>query len=220
MSPPTTSSTCFSRALNSRSYEADTVRFHNHLRYCAALASFAIIMSFVSNADAQTEHVAVRPDASLNACSVDDVSSAQFTVYVVHTPTFGSTGANLSVVQSGGFTATLVSENIPFFHVGTFRDGVNVVYGECFFSTPFVIGTITYEGYGTSASCSTLDTSGNPDWAGGYTPYPISADCTFEWFPAPSETPLYVNPSSECPVPCVVGTESSTWGRVKSLYRR
>lgn len=183
-------------------------------------ANLAIAIFLVSPARAQTDHVAIFPDASGTSCSIADVASVQFTLFVVHTPTYGSTGANVSVIESAGFAATFVAESIPFFHVGTFRDGVNVVYQQCFFSTPFVVGTITYQGNGTSETCSTLDTSGNPSWPGGYTPYPISSDCTFEWFPAPSVAPLFVNPSSQCPVPCVVATRSSTWGGVKSLYRQ
>lgn len=162
--------------------------------------------------------VSVYSDPSGSSCSIADVTPALFTVFVIHDPVYFSVGANLRVVESDGFRATFVEETNPFYHDGTFSDGVNVFYGECF-SSPFVVGTITYQGHGTSDSCSLLDTTGNPNWVGGYTPYPISSDCTFDWYPAPSVSPLLVNPSLQCPAPCVVRSESATWGKVKALYR-
>jgi len=162
--------------------------------------------------------ITVYGDASGASCSIADVSPALFTVFVIHNAVDGSVGSNLRVTESSGFAATFVGENNAFYHDGTFRDGVNVFYAECLFST-FVIGTITYQGHGTSETCSTLETTGNPNWVEGFTPDPITSDCTFQWYPAPSAMSLHINPSVECPAPCAVKSQSSTWGRVKALYR-
>ena len=184
----------------------------------ASVGAVVLFLSPLSSALAQVEHITVYADASGSSCSIADLTPALFTLFVLHTNVYHAIAVNLSVTESAGFSATFVEEDIPFYHVGTFRDGVTVVYDECIFSTPFLIGTITYQGYGTSETCSMLDTSGNPNW-GEPTPYPITNACTFAWYPAPSAGPLYINPSPECSPPCVVKTESSTWGRVKALYR-
>ena len=179
----------------------------------------ALIFVLLASAQARGDNITVYANASGSSCLIVDSSPAVFTVFVLHTVANGATASFLSVNESPGFDATFVQEDIPFYHVGTFRAGVTVVYGECISSGSFLIGTITYQGHGTSQTCSALDTSTNPN-SGFPPPYAWSEDCSSYDYPAPSTMPLYVNPSSECPPSCVVRSESSTWGRVKALYRR
>jgi hypothetical protein len=125
----------------------------------------------------------------------------------------------MSLVESAGFGAVFLAENIPFFHIGTFLDGVSIAYGECK-TGMLLIGTVTYQGSGTSAICSTVDTAGNPNSPAGSTQRPLVQTCDFQLYEVTSATPLYVNPSTECAPSCVVSTRPSTWGGVKALYRR
>jgi hypothetical protein len=184
-----------------------------------AIAFTAAALLFQTT-ETKADNITISADVSGCACSIADAGSATFTLYVIHSVTNGAVGAFLRVAESAGFTATFVEENIPYYHVGTFRDGVTVVYEQCIFSGPVLIGTITYQGMGTSQACSKLDTAGNPNPGAPPTPYPVSENCTFSDYPAPSTSPLYVNASSACSPPCLVRTESNTWGQVKSLYRR
>jgi hypothetical protein len=193
----------------------------NYLRsgWARAIALPLVLFLPLASAHAQSGNITVGADASGSSCSIADVTPATFTVFVLHTNFNGATADFLSVTESAGFTATFVAENIPYYHAGTFRDGVTVVYGECVISGPLLIGTITYQGYGTSAACTKLDTAANPQ-IGFPTSDPVSENCSFSDYQAPSLGPLYINASSECPPPCVVRTQPTTWGSVKALYRR
>ncbi len=187
------------------------------LRSCIAVVAALFLWPAILNAHGGNISVSADPQGS--SCSLQDVAPGLFTVFVVHTNLDSAIAAFLEVTESIGFSATFVEENIPYPHFGTFRGGVTVIYGDCVSSSPILIGTITYQGNGTSAPCSMLDTAGDPN-SGLPMTYPQSEDCNFTEYPAPSIGPLYINSTSMCPPQCLVRTESRTWGNVKALYRR
>ncbi|HEX6791743.1 MAG TPA: hypothetical protein VF247_10575 [Candidatus Krumholzibacteria bacterium] len=154
-------------------------------------------------------------DPTGTSCSITDQTPGPFNVYVFHTNFGGMYGVNFRVSESGGFHATYLSETLEApGHYGDFRNGIDLVYGACR-NGPVLLGTISYEGHGTSESCSYLDIVG---W---HYPWPETGDCIFMDYPAPPLGKLYVNPQPGlCQPWCgVVATAPATWGKVKALYR-
>jgi hypothetical protein len=182
-----------------------------------ALALFLLVATAPASAQSGG-NITVYADPAGSLCSIADQSPGQFSVFVLHTNMTGMFTADLRVFEGAGFTASFVSENIPFVHIGTFRDGVSIAYGLCSEGS-LLLGTITYLGNGTSAPCSIVNTTGNPNFPGAPTAYPVTQTCYFELLPAPSTTALHVNPTTECQQSCAVATQPSTWGNVKALYR-
>lgn len=73
-------------------------------------------------------------------------------------------------------------------------------------SPPVLVLTMSYQFFGTSGACSQITIGPAP---GILVPFAISLGC---WDPVECEAgTLRVN--------CTVATESTTWGRVKALYR-
>jgi hypothetical protein len=160
-------------------------------------------------------NITVFADEAGVSCSITDQTPGPITVYVLHTNMSGMAFSDFKVAESSGFLATYVSETIePGGHVGDFRNGITLGYGSCV-NGPLLLGSISYQGVGTSAPCSYLDVVA---WR---FPWPGTQDCVGDDYPAPPLGRLYVNPQpGECSLWCSVLTEQSTWGQVKALYRR
>lgn len=157
-------------------------------------------------------------DPAGGACTLLDNSVATFNVYIVLDtgPNEGETDCYFSLATSTGFTGTYVSAQIPYPYNGSLPDGVNIGFLTCLMGTS-VIATVTYQGMGTSASCSAIEVAGHPD----FSPPAIVVDtCGFVGLTASTRGPLVVNPDAQqCPGWCAVATEATTWGHVKALYR-
>ena len=130
--------------------------------------------------------------------------------------------SKFKVVENGGFQATYLSENVLVSsHFGSFRLGIDIAYGSCNTGS-LLLGSISYDGHGTSQACSYIDVVANPN-PPGFFPFPAEQTCAFEWYEAQPIGKLYVNPvEGLCNATCggPVAIEPSTWGRVKMLYRR
>ena len=143
---------------------------------------------------------------------VDDHSWGTTSVYVMHLGTVGSTAAAFSYLEYPGVTMARAGDGPApgMVAVGDIDTGIEVAYNECKAGF-FPIYRIDYQTYGTSAPCSYLQVGPHPtyvavrfiDCVGGITDQPMLAVAV-------------VNPDQTCnPGP----TASSTWGRVKALYR-
>jgi hypothetical protein len=133
------------------------------------------------------------------------------------TDPWGILGSRFKLIQGPGFSPTYVSESISVQgHVGSVATGIGLSYGACSFGT-LLLATVTFQGYGTSTSCSYLDIGPDPALGG---PTAITQNCFFDLYLAPSVGKFYVNPeSSQCQPNCTVATRVTTWGGVKALYR-
>jgi hypothetical protein len=159
-------------------------------------------------------NITVFADEAAASCSITDQTPGPITVYVMHTNMSGMAVSDFKVAESIGFLATYISETIETIgHVGDFRNGITLAYGTCR-DGPLLLGSISYQGHGTSTPCSYLEVV-----AWRY-PWPYTTNCTEHDYQAPPLGRLYVNAQpGECPLWCSVATEQSTWGRVKALYR-
>lgn len=195
----------------------------NHV--CRALPLVASILVTILAigcpiADAQPAggNISVFADAAGSSCSLVDVVNAPINVYIVHTnlPPSGLTGSRFKMVESPGFQATYVAETIALpNYFGSLMTGIAFVY-TCTTQT-MLLATVTFNGHGTSTTCSYLDIAGDP----AFSDVPIAQNCAFDLYPAPSVGKLLVNPDPIlCQPPCAVPTRPSTWGQVKGLYRQ
>jgi hypothetical protein len=121
--------------------------------------------------------------------------------------TTGSTGARFKIhVPSGSGIFSVTS---PYAIVGDFTD-LTISFGTCLAGGTFVIASFV----------STLVEGYAEVWPAEGQMGIIVMDCAFHPQCCGSSFGSYVGPSSngfDCQIP--VATESSTWGRVKSLYR-
>jgi len=131
-------------------------------------------------------------------------------------PTPEALGAYFRIGAGGGFTGVLVEETwaSPTIHLGNVTDGALVNYGACR-PDRFEIVRLTYQVYGTSPPCSYLEVL----------PYPgdssvLVVTCAGGEVATKPWGPLWVNYTPQCGAAwCVLATESSSWGKIKALYR-
>lgn len=193
---------------------------HRVLRSGLVLTALVAAMVFAFAID----HVLASPpvvqvSASDGNCIIDDNQSGFVTVNVVLVgsgATSNALAASFRVGSGGGFTGVLISEDYAagVGYVGNTTDGVIVGFPGCQ-SGAFQIAQLTFQIFGTSSSCAYLEV----------TPYPGDAsimvsDCSGVAEASNTLGPLLVNYDSGCgSLWCVLPVESSTWGRVKALYR-
>ena len=161
-------------------------------------------------------------DPAGNMCTLADNGEQALQVYVVHSVgsnPLGVVAADFRVVASSGFAADYVGENIEpgFLVLGDLRSGIQIAYALCV-SGSFLVATITYQGHGTSQPCSAIEIQPHPQAPSGAIEV---MDCYFDTARASTLGSLYVNVEEGACAPWCnpVSVESSTWGRVKALYR-
>lgn len=158
-------------------------------------------------------------DLDSDGCSVRVTAPGLFTVYVVHINTSGATYSRFRVVSGGGFNGVYQTENVlsPTYD-GDTQTGIEITYGACLASPPFVVAMITYLFGSPPPPCSFLQVVADPEAPSGgievkdcTPPFPLLLE-------APTYAPTYFNYTSACTSWCVLPVEPATWGAIKSLY--
>lgn len=149
--------------------------------------------------------------AGLNCEITDPGGSAQKTFYIVHTqevqPAFGSAWR---LEWDPGMTMVWIGDNSgPYFKVGNAMDGASIAYSGCV-TGKLMIDSVTMLSLGTSAPCSYFRLGSHP------TQGRVIIYCNLLGVPFASGEAI-VNANGSCT--CSVGTEQTTWGTVKALYR-
>jgi len=175
-----------------------------------AIGFVLLILSFVSASYAQGYSggsILIFSDAALTNPTLADNQPGMKNLYVVNTDFIASTGLRFRTVAGVGFTGVWLSESSPFITVGKSTKDLSIGFGSCLFA-PVMVLTMTYQFFGTSAACSALSIA-PPD---GF-PFALcnSGGGCIDELPCLGLGSLGVN--------CPVATESTTWGRVKALYR-
>ena len=102
-------------------------------------------------------------ESELRICFVRDDVPGFHTLTVLQKFTPGSIAARFKLEAIGGMTMAYVSETHAWPNsVGTMREGLSVCYGSCQ-TISVVLGTITYQGFGTSNSCAQFRIVPHPD---------------------------------------------------------
>ena len=165
-------------------------------------------------------------------CTLDDTSPRLHTVTVLHKFNAGSVASRFKVELDPGVTMTYLSETIAWpTSVGDFRNGISICYGSCQVGD-VVLGTIEFQGYGTSAPCSfvrvvphpdaetleAIDCDNQPDYSASTLHLGVGApgqDC----FCNPHTDPT-TYPGTPMLFDCqALPGSSTTWGAIKALYR-
>lgn len=175
----------------------------------AAVIAGACLTGLSTQAHA-THRISIYSDATLSECTLSDASPRVTSVYVAETSD-QATGLRFGVAADPGFTGVWLAETSPFTTIGNSQTDLSIGFGACM-AGQFLVLTIDYQLFGTS-TCSNLSIVAAPGFL-----EPICTSCLFHEVPCSGLDPLHVNCSGsfDCnPVP----VESSTWGRVKALYR-
>ena len=161
---------------------------------------------------ADNGYLGVYTDATGSSCNFFDPGFAPVTGYVIHkfSPGGGTAYASRFSLKHPANWQPL-SFTTPFAHVGVMQSDLAVNYGQCI-TTNTVIGTAMWFSVSPSAACAQLNVQA-PD---GF-PNVVIADCAFNEVLGAGLT-AYINFTTACCCDCI-GTEQSTWGSVKALYR-
>lgn len=156
------------------------------------------------------ENLRLYADPAFTQCTLSDAAPGVVSVYVAMTVS-DADWVRFRVAASSGFTGVWLSDASPFFLLGSSQTDLGVAFNNCLGGT-FLVLTMAYQLFGTS-TCSELAIAPPVGF-----PVPFFDSCFFAEYPLWHNSPLHVNcdGSLDCnPVP----VESSTWGRVKALYR-
>lgn len=174
----------------------------------------AILALGASQAFAQADVIGLYADTNGNECNITVPLGAQFSVYVLHTSTVGSTASQFQV--SNPASATLLSTgatigNAGFLAIGEPFAGVSIAYSTGCLTGTFVVYDLKFLALAAQPNCIYMTLG----------PEPVSgrvgvADCGFIES-AITGAQAILNPDVTCD--CDVSTQQSTWGKVKSLYR-
>jgi hypothetical protein len=191
----------------------------------ASIAVLVLIGSLVVTGAVQAAtggRIDLYSDAALSACSLTDTEPGIASVYVVHriagfpVVVDGTVGILFRLVSSTGFTGTWIDDVFPAGMIpsGTSQSSIAVAYGGLCMRSDVLVLQARYQMQGASPPCAFVETAPYRDYFAI-----LASPCGLDPLPVDGEH-IYVNPDASCPcdVP-PVATDSSTWGRVKALYR-
>jgi hypothetical protein len=188
-------------------------------RWCVAFLVGVAVALMSGNGMAQWRGtLGVFADIGGTSCTLDDTEPGLIQAYVIHKWTLELTASQFRVAADEGFTGVYLSHEAGpgFLGIGLPPEDYAVSYGACA-TGDFLVVTITYQAFGTSAVCSNIGLAAAPT-----SPLPgqiAVADCGFQYIAAHLYPPLVVNAQGNLCVWCIDPVESSTWGRIKALYR-
>ncbi len=163
---------------------------------------------------AQGGKIDLYADATMSNCELVDDGAGVRSVHVFFTgPEVYGVGIYVPVPACWPGTqwhGDILQEE--WIHIGLSNDvyGLSVAFGACL-QPPVHVAEIRYLTTGTASTCCELRAL--PPITDFY------VDCSYqshEWEPGQS---VVINPDDTCPCQQPLAVESTTWGRVKSLYR-
>ncbi|MCI0453041.1 MAG: hypothetical protein L0Z51_11770 [Candidatus Latescibacteria bacterium] len=184
-------------------------------RVFLAILSSSLFVDVAPRADT----LVIRRDPVNYDCSLTIAEPGPFSLYVVHIFNSGSTASHWWIDDSSGIMRTGVTLNAAYLSLGDPYADVQVAYGGCVLGD-HVLFRLDYLASvdDVTAPCSQVrirpaPTSGIPGEL-------AVLDCNLN-FESANTAPFAINGPTdpfECECP-PLGTEPSTWGKVKSLYR-
>ena len=155
---------------------------------------------FISSA-AHADHIGIYSDASASSCVLSAGVNSNATL--IHKFASGATGSRFRVDFASAPGSVYYSFNTSFTSAGALNDDISISYGQCL-SGSFVVGTMV----------SILSAGQLYVRAGSGANDILFTNCIFmEIVASGGQASIGDN---KC---MVSGTESATWGEIKSLYR-
>ena len=177
------------------------------------LMTFAILM-IASVALAQPGSIGLFVDTAALSCNILDAAPGPCNVFVVHTGTVGATASEFGISSPPCILASFLSYAANWAvdiaaDAGAPLDGRSVGYGGCL-SSPIHVATLSYFCQGLTAPCCLQS----------IIPHIITGvisvvDCDSNLLPATGGAARW-NADTSCS--CTVGTHTSTWGNIKSMF--
>lgn len=174
--------------------------------------------------------IGIYSNASAASCAIQQPAMSTYSwIAIVHTGSDGATGCAFSapmpscaggvVIADQSWVHLYISSdmNPPPGPVVPSQTGASAGYGECF-TGPVHVASMFYQAVSPVVGCCAWAVVANPFLG---TPGPISTDCSEPYIqeePANGGTAIISTNPTACP--CNVGTQESTWGAVKELFRR
>lgn len=167
------------------------------MRRTLLLVLAAISISSIARAD----QIGIYSDASASSCVL--AAGVNNTATLVHKFSSGATGSRFRVDFSGAPGSAYYSFNTSFTTVGSLNDDISIGYGQCL-SGSIVLGTMV----------SMLSSGQLYVRTGSNASSVLYTNCQFAEIAASGGQASIGN--NQC---MASGTESATWGEIKSLYR-
>lgn len=188
----------------------------------ALLVTPLLMLLATSPVQAQTrEKIALFADKAGTDCSISDTEVRTVIVYVIHVGA-GSRAATVfrAPKPECWIGATWVGDGFPagFVFAGSSQgSGLEVGYMACL-PLPVYVGKIIFEATGDAQECCHYPVLPVlPTWNPAYPHVVLAFDCFNRYVPISGGSAV-INENSSCPCAPPLAVESTTWGRVKSLY--
>jgi hypothetical protein len=129
----------------------------------SSLALIGLVLIALDDSTAWPQAGAIVVRNSFDDCFIRDDGPKLHTLRVVHAFNVGTIASRFKVQVDEGLMLDYVSETYAFpSTLGDFRNGISVCYGSCTVGD-LLLGTITYQGYGTSPTCGFIRVVPHPD---------------------------------------------------------
>jgi hypothetical protein len=181
------------------------------MRKALSIAALAVALA-ASSALAGQGSIGIFADVAGTNCNLPDPGPGLAQYHIVHVNTTGSTACQFSAPKPACFTATYLSDTVPFpVTIGNSQTGYSTGYGTCRVGSIFIM-TINYFTNGQTPPCCYYPVLPDPHAI----PLAVrTVACDFEEWSVTGGTGI-INSGSTCH--CGVAAEESTWGQVKALY--
>ena len=180
---------------------------------------FAVLLFSPRLTRAQTDwKLELYSDAQMSSCAVNFNGPGIFQIHIVHTGTGPSLGVGFALYPPACMTGALwAGDRInPEFGILSNTQhpfGVGVAYNECV-TLPVYLGYVQFYAFAASEPCCEYGVSDPADEDLDF----IGVSCEPSAVPIASGR-VIIDPTSNCPCESPVAVQSTTWGRIKSLYR-
>ena len=193
------------------------------MRRLSGIGSAMMISSlllFTATANAQNWKIELYTDAQMSSCSFTYSGPQLFQVHVFHT---GTGPAEASAVSFALYSPPCMTGaiyagehfDVNFTLLQNSQDtrGISIGYGTCI-PLPVYLGYVDYYAFSEGEGCCDLRAVDPTHQLFDL----MGATCDFQGVAMESSRTI-INPTANCPCESPVATRSTTWGRVKALYR-
>jgi hypothetical protein len=180
-----------------------------------------LFVLFIVAEPLHAEFIGVFDDSTGCPCGIFDKVPGLVTIAVLHVNSSGTTGSRFAVPQSACMELVWLAEVSVFpGTTGNSQTGISIDYGQCHTGT-FQVLTIQYFGSGLTEDCCYIEVLPDPS---ALSEHIEIINCNKETVFI-SEFRDRINTDGVLcycdwePVCYPVATESSTWGKIKALYK-
>jgi hypothetical protein len=180
----------------------------------SALLMALIAFVYVTPALAQ-DRIELWADQNMSTCSITEAASPPIVqVHVFITGSMSATGVRFTAPKPACWVgATFVGDELePAVSIGHSQGDWSIAWGFCA-TTPKYLGVINYLTSGQALPCCKVDALPAMQFA--------FTDCAFVEHELGESKSIMVNPDASCGCQSGITTaaETTSWGRVKALYR-